>query len=228
MTTNPSLWNYVIDAGFVVKCVMLILFAASIASWSVIIERRKFYKRQWQNAKAFQSRFWSGADLNNLYQEVNHEDADSNSNSVGMEKVFVAGFQTYSKLKTMGNYSKEDIAQDTERAMQIAESKMVNELERPLSMLATIGSVSPFVGLFGTVWGIMTSFQALGSAHQASIAMVAPGISEALIATAFGLFAAIPAVIAYNRFSNQVVNLQNDTEIFSAELMNILRRAVGK
>ena len=105
MTTNPSLWNYVIDAGFVVKCVMLILFAASIASWSVIIERRKFYKKQWQNAKAFQARFWSGADLNNLYQEVNHADADSNS--VGMEKVFVAGFQTFSKLKTMGNYSKE-------------------------------------------------------------------------------------------------------------------------
>lgn len=227
MTTSPSLWNYIIDAGFVVKCVMLILFAASIASWSVIIERRQFYKKQWQNAKAFQARFWSGADLNNLYQEVSQEDLDDHANS-GLEEVFVAGFQTFSKLKAMGNYPKEDITQDTERAMLIAENKTRNELEKPLSLLATIGSVSPFVGIFGTVWGIMTAFQALGTAQQASIAMVAPGISEALLTTAFGLFAAVPAVIAFNRFTQQVERLQSNTESFSSELINILHRALSK
>lgn len=224
MTTDTSLWSYIINAGFVVKCVMLILLAASIASWSVIFERWKFYKKQWQQMKNFQERFWSGVALNDLYQEITQE----NTSQINLATVFSEGFKTFSKLQTASHQNIDHMTEDTERAMQIAESRMLDELEKPLPLLATIGSVSPFIGLFGTVWGIMTSFQALGTVQQASIAMVAPGISEALIATAFGLFAAIPAVIAYNRFNNQVTRLQNDMEIFSAEFINILRRAVIK
>lgn len=224
MTTNPTLWSYIADAGFVVKCVMLILFAASIASWSIIFERWQFYKKQWQEAKQFQERFWSGISLNDLYQEVSTE----NTEQIGLSTIFSTGFKTFTKLQSIQNYQKQDITEDTERSLKIAENKMQASLEKPLSFLATVGAVSPFVGIFGTVWGVMTAFRALGTAQQASIAMVAPGISEALITTAFGLFAAVPAVIAFNRFTRQVDQLQNNAESFSDEFINILRRAISK
>jgi len=224
MTTDASLWGYMINAGFVVKCVMLILLIASVASWSVIFERWRFYKKQWQQVKQFRERFWSGVALGDLYQEL----SQNNQEGIGLAKVFIAGFQTFSKLQTISNQKLEHVIDGTQRAMHIAESKTLDQLEQPLSLLATIGSVSPYIGLFGTVWGIMTAFQALGTVQQASIAMVAPGISEALIATALGLFAAIPAVIAYNRFTNEVTRLQNDAEIFSAELIHILQKATWK
>ncbi|EKD44814.1 MAG: TolQ protein [uncultured bacterium] len=162
--------------------------------------------------------------MNDLYREVTQE----TENDASLVRVFSAGFQEFSKLKEVGNQNQDAVMDGTQRAMQIAESDMIDQLEQPLTLLSTIGSMSPYVGLFGTVWGIMTAFQALGTMQQASIAAVAPGISEALITTALGLFAAIPASIAYNRFTQQVTRLQNRTDMFSAELTNILQRASGK
>lgn len=216
MATDTSLWSYIINAGFIVKCVMLILFAASLTSWSVIFERILFYKKQWRDIRQFEKTFWSGATLDTLFAE--------NKNNSEISRIFHAGFEEFSKLKQTNKHSRESMIEGAQRAMQIAQAKSEEQMEWPLSLLATIGSVSPYIGLFGTVWGIMTAFQALGSVQQASIAMVAPGISEALIATAIGLFAAIPAVIAFNRFNNQVTKLQNYYDTFEAELTNILHR----
>src|SRR3990167_163664 len=224
MTTNPSFFDFILNASFIVKCVILILFFASVASWAIILERIRFYKRQWVNIKKFESRFWSGIAMNDLYREVTQE----TENDASLVRVFSAGFQEFSKLKEVGNQNQDAVMDGTQRAMQIAESDMIDQLEQPLTLLSTIGSMSPYVGLFGTVWGIMTAFQALGTMQQASIAAVAPGISEALITTALGLFAAIPAGVAYNRFTQQVTRLQNRTDMFSAELTNILQRASGK
>lgn len=221
MTANPSFFDFILNASFIVKCVILILFFASVASWAIIIERVRYYKNQWGQVKQFENRFWSGIAMHDLFHEVSHG-ADE---TTGLSKVFAAGFQTFSKLKEI-NQDRNAILDSTQRAMQIAESEMADQLEKPLTLLSIIGSMSPYVGLFGTVWGIMTAFQALGAMQQASIAAVAPGISEALITTALGLFAAIPAAIAYNRFTQQVNRLQNKIEMFSTELVNILQRAM--
>lgn len=218
MTTDTSIFGYIINAGFVVRCVMLILFFASIASWTVITERFRYYKRQWQETKQFEQRFWSGVSLKELYEQ------SSMQKITGLGSIFTSGFKAFSQFQATGHHSRDDIIIGAQRAMQIAESNVLDELERPLPLLATIGSVSPFIGLFGTVWGIMTAFQALATVQQASIAMVAPGLSEALITTAIGLFTAIPAAIAYNRFGHQVARLQNHFDNFSAELTNILHR----
>lgn len=218
MTADTSIFSYIINAGFVVRCVMLILFFASIASWTVIIERIRFYKRQWLEVKQFEQRFWSGATLKDLYEQALHQKLS------GLGLIFTSGFKAFTQFQTTGHHSRDDVIIGAQRAMQISEDNLLDELERPLSLLATVGAVSPFVGLFGTVWGIMTAFQALGTVQQASIAMVAPGISEALITTAIGLFAAIPAVIANNRFSHQVTRLQNRYQTFAEELTNILHR----
>lgn len=222
MTANPSFFDFIFNASFIVKCVILILFFASITSWAIIIERVRYYKNQWAQVKQFENRFWSGIAMNDLYHEVTRE-ADENA---GLPSVFASGFQEYSKLKEMGNRQSDEIMDATQRAMQIAEGDIADKLEQPLTLLSIIGSMSPYIGLFGTVWGIMTAFQALGTMQQASIAAVAPGISEALITTALGLFAAIPAAIAYNRFTQQVNRLQNKIEMFSVELTNILQRAI--
>jgi len=222
MTANTSFWSFIINASFIVKCVILVLFFASVTSWTIIVERVRFYKRQWEQTKKFETRFWSGIAMTDLYQAITHEP----SGNIGLPKVFSAGFQAFSKLQTAGNHNSENIMDGTQRAMQIVENDMADQLERPLTLLSTIGSMSPYVGLFGTVWGIMTAFQALGTMQQASIAAVAPGISEALITTALGLFAAIPAAIAYNRFTHQTSRLQNRAEMFSGELANILQRAI--
>lgn len=222
MTTDTSLWTYIIHAGFVVKCVMMLLFTASIVAWSVIIERILFYKKQWNASKIFEQRFWSGVTLDELCTQLkNLKTAPCIS-----ANIFMAGYNEFLKLQQTGTHDREAILEGATRAMQIAQAKENDQLEWPLSLLATIGSVSPYVGLFGTVWGIMTAFQALGSVQQASISMVAPGISEALIATAIGLFAAIPAVIAFNRFTNQVSRLQNHFDTFEAEFTNLLHRQI--
>lgn len=221
MTTDISLWTYIINAGFIVKLVMCLLFAASLASWSVIFERIFYYKKQWQDIHQFEKRFWSGIALDDLYEETKDK-----ANNPDITHIFQAGIDAFSKLQSTGKHDRNAILEGTQRAMEISQAKANHQLEWPLSLLATIGSVSPYVGLFGTVWGIMTAFQALGTVQQASIAMVAPGISEALIATAIGLFAAIPAVIAYNRFNTQTTRLQNHYETFEAELINILHREI--
>lgn len=219
MTTHLSFLDFIFNASIVVKFVILILIAGSLASWTIIAERIRFYKQQWAAAKKFETRFWSGVALNDLYQSTQYE-----TDSTGIEKIFISGFKAFTQFQTTGHHSRDDVIMGAQRAMQIAESKMIDELEHPLALLATVGSISPIIGLFGTVWGIMTAFQALGTVQQASIAMVAPGISEALMTTAIGLFAAIPAAIAYNRFSQQVSRLQTQYDIFSSDLINILHR----
>lgn len=224
MTTNPSFFDFILNASFIVKCVILILVLASITSWTIIIERIRFYKRQWHATKQFESRFWSGIAMNDLYQSVKQESKEA----AGLPNVFSAGYETFTKLQSTGNHNPDNIMDGTQRAMQIVENDMSDKLEQPLTLLSTIGSMSPYIGLFGTVWGIMTAFQALGTMQQASIAAVAPGISEALITTALGLFAAIPASIFYNRFTQHVTRLQNRAETFSTELTNILQRAIIK
>ncbi|OGT53472.1 MAG: protein TolQ [Gammaproteobacteria bacterium RIFCSPHIGHO2_12_FULL_42_13] len=219
MTPNASLLSYLLDASPIVKCVILILILSSIASWTVIFERFRFYKKKWQSLLTFEKRFWSGIALKDLFQSVRQEEKPDD-----IENIFTAGFQAFSQFQTTGHHTREEMIIGAERAMQNAQNRAVDDLEDSLSWLATVGAVSPFVGLFGTVWGIMTAFQALGTVQQASIAMVAPGISEALLTTAIGLFAAIPAAIAYNRFSQHVARLQNAYDMFSTDLVNILHK----
>lgn len=224
MTVDTSFWSNILNASFIVKCVMLVLLFASIASWTIIVERWKFFKKQWEITKAFENQFWSGVPMPQLYQDI----ASEEETMTGLPKVFTTGYQAFSKFQSIPNHDPNSVMDNTQRAMQIAENDLLDKLEQPLTLLMTIGSISPFVGLFGTVWGIMIAFQALGTVQQASIAMVAPGISEALITTALGLFTAIPAAVAYNRFTHQVNRLMSRAEMFSAELANILQRAVVK
>jgi biopolymer transport protein TolQ len=220
MSGAPSLWSFIANADIIVKCVMLILLFASIVSWAIIIQRGALLKRTRRDAKSFEQMFWSGIDLTQLYQQMQ----DKKDRLSGMANIFYAGFNEYSRLSQQTNPHPAAVMEGTQRAMRIAQNREAENLEQHLSFLATVGSTSPYIGLFGTVWGIMTSFRALGAVQQASIAMVAPGISEALIATAIGLFAAIPAVIAYNRLSNDLDRIGQDYEIFQEELSNILHR----
>lgn len=217
---DQSIWFYFADAGIVVKLVMIMLLAASMVSWTLIFQRSSFFKRIRQAGSAFEELFWSGIDLNKLYHEVN----ESQEEPGGLANIFQAGFREFIRLRNQAHVTPAIVMEGTQRAMRVAYSREVDKLEQHLSFLATVGSTSPYVGLFGTVWGIMTSFHALGTAQQATIAMVAPGISEALIATAMGLFAAIPAVIAYNRFSNTAERLLNQYDTFQEEFSAILYR----
>ena len=222
MTAEPSLWSFIINADIVVKIVMMILLFASIASWTIIIQRSKLLKQTQYHLKQFEKRFWSGIDLSSLFEQLtNHKESLS-----GLATIFHAGFNEFTRLHQQPNIHPEATLEGAQRAMRIAQAREIETLERNLAFLATVGSTSPYVGLFGTVWGIMTSFRALGAVQQASIAMVAPGISEALIATAIGLFAAIPAVIAYNRFSNELERIVQNYDTFQEEFSNVLHRQV--
>lgn len=227
VTGDQSLLMYFVNASVVVKLVMLMLLAASVLSWTMIFQRGAFLKRARKNVVEFEDVFWSGMDLSKLYAEMNIELAATKSEPEGLESIFQAGFREFSRLRKQGHASPQVIMETSQRAMRIARSREMDKLEQHLSFLATVGSTSPYVGLFGTVWGIMTSFHALGTAQQATISMVAPGISEALIATAMGLFAAIPAVIAYNRYANEAERLLNQYDTFLEEFSNILYRQVN-
>lgn len=220
MSTDPSLWGYVANAGIVVKFVMLLLLIASVATWTIIFQRYGFLKRAKRAAMNFEDEFWAGTDLSQLYDKLEQQ----NRGHAGLEQIFTNGFREFTRLQAQSRANPKAVMDGTTRAMRVAQSREIDKLENHLSFLATVGSTSPYVGLFGTVWGIMTSFQALGSVQQATIAMVAPGISEALIATAMGLFAAIPAVIAYNRFNNTATRLANDYDTFQDEFSSILHR----
>jgi biopolymer transport protein TolQ len=220
MTAEPSLWNFIANAGPVVKCVMLILLAASVVSWSFIFQRSFFIKAARRAVAAFEDQFWSGSDLSKLYDGLTKRNARLD----GLESIFHAGFREYSRLHQRAHVNTDALMAGVERAMRVANARELDKLESHLPFLATVGSTSPYVGLFGTVWGIMTSFQSISAMQQATIAMVAPGISEALIATAMGLFAAIPAVIAYNRFNSEVERLANTYDTFQEEFSNILYR----
>tara|TARA_B100000989_G_scaffold297827_1_gene284850 strand:- start:2150 stop:2833 length:684 start_codon:yes stop_codon:yes gene_type:complete len=217
---HHSIISFIVAAGPVVKCVVALLLAASVLSWTLIIQRGSFLKRTRKSARAFEDRFCGDVSLNNLYAGLNQHEA----NLAGLEKIFYQGYREYMRLQQQTHLPPDGIMERVQRVMSIASARESEKLEQHLQMLATIGSTSPYVGLFGTVWGIMTSFQALGQVQQATIAMVAPGISEALIATAMGLFAAIPAVIAYNRYANHADRLIHRYETFQAELYDVLAR----
>jgi len=220
--TNTSLFSFFTHAGPVVKIVMLILLSASVLSWTLIFQKRSLLKQVQRMVNLFEEKFWSGTDLNRLYTSMMSRDSELSSGTVN---IFKAGYGEYTHLRQR-RCAETYIMTGIERAMTVAESKELDKLETHLTLLATIGSTSPYVGLFGTVWGIMTSFQALGQVEQASIAMVAPGISEALIATAMGLFAAIPAVIAYNRLNAHIEKLANQYATFKDEFANLLFRQI--
>ncbi len=221
MSGDQSLWVYFADAGIVVKSVMLLLLAASIASWTVIFQRGFFLKHAQLAITKFEDMFWSGAEMSKMYSDSNARRKEPE----GLEHIFIAGFKEFTRLRKQPGVQADSVMDAVQRAMRIAYFREVERLERHLSFLATVGSISPYVGLFGTVWGIMTSFHALSQGtQQATIAMVAPGISEALVATAMGLFAAIPAVIAYNHYANRVEGLLNHYTTFQEELSSILYR----
>lgn len=218
MSSEMSFFDLFLQASFLVQLVMLLLLATSVISWAFIIQRSKALSAAQSEVKKFEDRFWSGADLNRLYQELS-----ARQNVAGLASLFCAGFKEFVRLSK--NSTQPDAIMDgTHRAMRVSLSREVDNLESHLPFLATTGSISPYIGLFGTVWGIMNAFIALGEVQQATLAMVAPGIAEALIATAMGLFAAIPAVIAYNRFSHQVEKLENSYANFMEEFSSILHR----
>lgn len=222
MTAELSLWSLFWQASFLVQLVMLILILLSIASWTLIFQRNKLLNNAHRQVAHFSKKFWSDADLNQLYQEV----GSTAHKAQGLSNVFYQGLKEFLRLNQRKDLDPSFILQGTQRAMRIAASKENDALQKNVSILATIGSVSPYIGLFGTVWGIMHAFVTLGSVQQATLAMVAPPIAEALVATAMGLFAAIPAVIAYNRFSQKIGELNTNYLRFSEELINILQRQV--
>ncbi|NNN99124.1 protein TolQ [Vibrio sp. B1-2] len=220
MTADISILNLFLQASLLVKMVMLILLGMSIVSWAMIIKRSKVLSQAEKNADAFEDKFWSGTDLSVIYQDVKKRKDEL----LGTEEIFYSGFTEFARLRKTNATSPDFIMEGTGRAMRVAVAREVDELETSLPFLATVGSISPYIGLFGTVWGIMHSFIALGAVKQATLAMVAPGIAEALIATAMGLFAAIPAVMAYNRLSNKVSKLEHNYATFSEEFHSILHR----
>lgn len=220
MQTELSITALILEASIVVQLVMLLLLAFSVVGWMMIFQRNKILKEASQQALSFEDRFWSGVDLARLFQEVSARA----QNASGMEKLFHAGFKEFARLRNNQGIHQQQVLDASYRAMRVVHSRELDRLENNLSTLATIGSISPYIGLFGTVWGIMNAFIGLGAVQQATLAMVAPGIAEALIATAMGLFAAIPAVIAYNRFSYRVEKVDNQYVNFMDELMAILQR----
>ncbi|WP_456490229.1 protein TolQ [Marinobacter nauticus] len=221
METELSVWHLIANAGILVQLVMLLLMLASVVSWALIFQRLQVFRKARQAQLGFEDRFWSGMDLGQLYKEVSAEPTPFS----GMESVFRAGFKEFSRLRQQSRDA-DAVMEGTQRAMRVAFSREQERLETHLPFLATVGSTSPYVGLFGTVWGIMNSFRGLAQVQQATLATVAPGISEALIATAMGLFAAIPAVIAYNRFSAMSDALLKNYETFAEEFSSILHRRV--
>ena len=220
MTTDMSILSLVMGASFAVQVVLFILLAASFASWSIIFTKRRLIRRTKSASDDFETSFWSGGDLNTLYRAASRQKGGSS----GMASIFEAGFREFNRVTQQGGVEPDKIVDECRRAMRVSQMREVDRLEDGLATLATIGSTSPYVGLFGTVWGIMNSFRALGNVQSATLAMVAPGIAEALVATAMGLFAAIPAVIAYNRYADKVGRLEIRYDGFMEEFSSILQR----
>jgi biopolymer transport protein TolQ len=219
VNVDMSFLDLVLKASHLVQLVMLLLLGASVAAWIIIFRKWAMVKAARQDADAFERRFWSGSDLGEIYRQVAAQDGGG-----GMEGVFEAGFKEFARLRKQNGVAPAAVLEGAQRAMRVALAREEDRLETNLSFLATVGSTSPYVGLFGTVWGIMNAFMALGNVEQATLSLVAPGIAEALIATAMGLFAAIPAVIAYNRFANDVERLANRYDTFTEEFASILQR----
>ncbi|QGX41084.1 protein TolQ [Permianibacter aggregans] len=220
MTHDMSFIGLFLNASLFVQLIMVFLLFLSVASWTIIIQRQRVLGKARQEMEQFEEKFWSGVDLNKLYTDL----SSRNKENAGLELFFTTGFREFARLRAQTSTSPQAVMDGTHRAMKVAHSREVDKLEHHLSWLATIGSTSPYIGLLGTVWGIMNSFIALGSVKQATLSMVAPGIAEALIATAIGLFAAIPAVIFYNRFNHIVQKLETHYENFIDEFSGILHR----
>lgn len=221
MTADQSLISLFTNASLLVQMVMLMLLAASVVSWMLIIQRWQLFAAARKAVDEFENTFWSGIELSKLYQQAA---ADRKKEISGSESIFFAGFKEFVRLRRQAGIQPAAVMEGSQRAMRVAKGREVERLEEHLPFLATVGSVSPYIGLFGTVWGIMNSMRALGSLQQATLSMVAPGIAEALVATAMGLFAAIPAYVAYNRYSNRLQGLENRYETFLEEFTSILHR----
>ncbi|MCV2402969.1 protein TolQ [Marinomonas sp. C2222] len=217
-----SVWGLIASASIVVQLVMLTLLAASVFSWVVIFQRIRVVKQAKKLRASFEDQFWSGIDLSQLYRKLTQEGRTVE----GMEVIFTSGIKEFTRLRQNQNVDPDAVMDGVQRAMRVALYREEEKLEKHLPFLATVGSTSPYVGLFGTVWGIMHSFIGLAEVQQATLATVAPGIAEALIATAIGLAAAIPAVIAYNRFSAVTESLAASYENFADEFTSILHRKV--
>ena len=218
-----SLLRLILEATVVVQLVMLLLLAASVYAWAVVFRKRAVLRRARDTLARFEREFWSGGDLGTLYRSI-----ESRGDANGIEAVFQAGFREFARQRQQGVETADLMLDGARRAMKAQQIKEIEHLEHQLSSLATVGSTSPYVGLFGTVWGIMHAFVGLGSVQQATLATVAPGIAEALIATAMGLLAAIPAVVAYNRFADQVWRLESRYDAFVEEFLTILQLSVPR
>ncbi len=220
MTSDMSLLRLVLEASFLVQIVMAMLVVASLMSWTIIFAKRGLIRKTKAASDEFESNFWSGGDMNTLYRDATRR----KGGSLGMASIFESGFREFTRLSSQDDVTAAKIVDECQRAMRIAQLREVDRLEQSLATLATIGSTSPYIGLFGTVIGIMNTFRELSGQQTATLAAVAPGISEALIATAMGLFAAIPAVVAYNRYADKVARLEIRYDGFSEELTSILQR----
>jgi biopolymer transport protein TolQ len=223
MGGDLSIVRLVLQASYVVQFVLLLLGAASVVSWSIIFRKRMMVRRAQQDADRFENSFWSGGDLVPLYRQI-----ESRGGATGMESIFESGFREFARLRQQGGVATDMLLEGARRGMRVAQIKEIDRLEHSLATLATVGSTSPYVGLFGTVWGIMSAFSSLGNVQQATLAAVAPGIAEALVATAIGLFAAIPAVVAYNRYADQVSRLELRYDAFMEEFSTILQRHAAR
>ena len=222
MNQDLSIIRLIADASIAVQIVIGILLIASLTSWSIIFRKRILIRRTRMESDQFENSFWSGGDLTQLYRGI-----ESRGGATGTASIFEFGFREFARLRQQGIAAADQLLDGSRRAMRAAQLKEIDRLEHSLATLATVGSTSPYVGLFGTVWGIMNAFSGLGNVQQATLAMVAPGISEALVATAVGLFAAIPAVVAYNRFADQVGRLEMRFDAFMEEFSTILQRHAG-
>ncbi|EIL96284.1 MULTISPECIES: protein TolQ [Rhodanobacter] len=222
MNSGLNIFALIADSSWPVKLVLLVLLVFSFMSWVIIVRKYSQMKAAMENAESFEERFWSGADLAQLFREVSNRGADNG----GMENIFESGFREFARQRQRRTPDSRLVIEGAERAMQVTVTREVGLLERNLEFLANVGSISPYVGLFGTVWGIMGAFQGLGEIKSVTIAVVAPHISEALIATAMGLFAAIPAQWAYNRYANKVERVASRYDVFQEEFSSVLQRQI--
>jgi len=223
MSGELSIIRLVAEASIPVQIVIAMLAFASLASWAIIFRKRLVIRRARREADQFETAFWSGGDLAQLYRGI-----ESRGGATGMSSIFEFGFREFARSRQGGTTAPDQLLEGSRRAMRVAQLKEIDRLEQSLATLASVGSTSPYVGLFGTVWGIMNSFTALGNVQQATLAMVAPGIAEALVATAIGLFAAIPAVLAFNRYADQVGRLEVRYDAFMEEFSTILQRHASR
>ncbi|HIO93040.1 MAG TPA: protein TolQ [Leucothrix mucor] len=219
MSIDNTIWKLITEASLVVQIVMAILVLASLMSWTLMLIKSSQLSSATRQLDKFEDRFWSGISLKKLYDDLAHK-----SKQRGMEKIFFSGYHEYLRIYQSKNITHLPMVATAQRAMRVAESRELDRLEQNLSFLATVGSISTYIGLFGTVWGIMNSFISLGQMQQATLAVVAPGIAEALIATAIGLLAAIPAIVAYNRFSDKADRIAVRYENFREEFTTLLER----